>query len=131
LGDSRKTGQLICKGFCSRFTKRERERENWLEITDIDSFVRENNVNLGVIKLDVEGLESEIIRGAIESIKKYKPVLLISIYHTPEDFFHIKPFIENLNLSYNFLIRKLAPQRPLGETMLIGFVDMTTLKSFK
>jgi hypothetical protein len=76
-----------------------------------------------VIKLDVEGLESEIIRGAIESIKKYKPVLLISIYHTPEDFFHIKPFIENLNLGYNFLVRKLAPQRSFGETMLIGFVD--------
>jgi FkbM family methyltransferase len=98
-------------------------RKESIELTDIDSFVNENNVNLGVIKLDVEGMELRIIKGAIESIKKYKPVLLISIYHTPDDFFRIKPLIEDLNLGYKFLVRKLAPSRMFSETMLIGYVS--------
>jgi hypothetical protein len=93
-----------------------------IELTDIDSFVNENNVNLGVIKLDVEGMELRIMKGAIESIKKYKPVLLISIYHTPDDFFRIKPLIEDLNLGYKFFVRKIAPSRMFSETMLIGYV---------
>ncbi|MDR0522244.1 MAG: FkbM family methyltransferase, partial [Planctomycetaceae bacterium] len=82
----------------------------------------ENNVNPGCIKMDIEGLESAAIHGAAETIKKFKPVLLISIYHTPDDFFSIKPFIEDLNLGYRFLIRKLSPKRLDAETMLIGWV---------
>jgi hypothetical protein len=72
--------------------------------------------------MDIEGLESAAIHGAAETIKKFKPVLLISIYHTPDDFFSIKPFIEDLNLGYRFLIRKLSPKRLDAETMLIGWV---------
>jgi hypothetical protein len=94
-----------------------------IELTDIDSFINENNLNLGVIKLDVEGMELWVIKEAIESIKKYKPVLLISIYYTPDDFFHIKPLIEDLNLGYKFFVRKLAPSRMFSETMLIGYVN--------
>ena len=92
-----------------------------IEVTDIDSFVRENNLNLGVIKLDIEGYELEAIKGAIESIKKFKPVLLISIYHHPKDFFEIKPLLEELNLGYEFKVRKLLDNHPATETMLIGY----------
>jgi FkbM family methyltransferase len=125
LGNSNTTAHITHNSSCTsvEVVNNGTNNENSIELTNIDTFVVENNINLGVIKLDVEGLESSIINGAIESIKKYKPVLLISIYHTPEDFFHIKPFIENLNLGYNFLVRKLSPQRAFGETMLIGFVN--------
>lgn len=57
-----------------------------ITITTIDDFTNRNNLNLGLIKLDTEGFESNIIRGAKKSIEKYRPVMLISIYHTPEDF---------------------------------------------
>jgi len=93
-----------------------------IQITDIDSFVRENNVDLGLIKLDIEGYELEAIRGAIESIKKYKPILLISIYHCFKDFFEIKPLLDELDLGYKFMIRKLNNTSLTCETMLIGYI---------
>lgn len=92
-----------------------------INVTTIDNFVSKNNLNLGLIKLDVEGFESNVIKGAAESIKKYRPVMLISIYHTPQDFFEIKPFIESLNLNYKFKIKKTAPQYLLTELMLIAY----------
>lgn len=41
----------------------------------IDSFAQDLNVSL--IKIDVEGMEAEVVRGAAETIKKNRPVLYI------------------------------------------------------
>ena len=49
---------------------------------------------MGLIKVDVEGFEPEVIRGALETIKKSHPVLVLSFYHTPEEFYEIKGYIE-------------------------------------
>jgi len=94
-----------------------------IKTTSIDDFVEKNNLNPGLIKLDVEGNELEVINGALNTIKKFKPVLLISIYHHPKDFFNIKPLIENLSLNYKFQIKKLNPFSPVYETMLIAFPE--------
>jgi FkbM family methyltransferase len=88
----------------------------------IDEFVKANNLNLGLIKLDVEGAESDVIEGAIETIKRDKPLLLISIYHTAKDFFEIKPKLEALNLGYKFMIRHLM-QWEYGDYMLVCYTD--------
>lgn len=94
-----------------------------IRTTTIDKFVQENNLNLGLIKLDIEGNELNTIKGATNSIEKFKPILLISIYHTPNDFFEIKPLIENLNLGYKFLIKKLKPNDLTNEVMLISYAE--------
>lgn len=92
-----------------------------INITTIDNYVKNNNLVAGLIKLDVEGYESNVINGAIETIKKFRPVMLISIYHNPKDFFEIKPLIESLNLNYKFKIRKIAPNSLFFEMMLICY----------
>ncbi len=90
-----------------------------LELTDIDSFVKQQNINnLGIIHLDIEGFEYKAIAGAKQTIKKHKPVLLISIYHNQKDFFEIKPLIESWNLGYTFKIRKLLSD--WSEIMIIA-----------
>jgi FkbM family methyltransferase len=87
-----------------------------------DSFIKEKSIdNLGLIHLDIEGFEYNAIIGNLDVIKKYKPILLISIYHNERDFFKIKPLIESLNLGYKFKIRKLSRSR--FELMLICYVD--------
>jgi len=93
-----------------------------IELTTIDKFVSESNINPGLIKLDIEGNELEAIEGAIETIKKFKPILLISVYHHAKDFFEIKPLIENLNIGYKFMVRKIEPFHTTVETILIGWV---------
>jgi|TARA_B100001094_G_C18042013_1_gene725469 FkbM family methyltransferase len=51
------------------------------------------NKNLGFIKIDVEGHEKEVIEGAINLIKTFKPVLLVEI----EERHNKKPVIETIN----------------------------------
>ncbi len=84
----------------------------------IDKYVQENNLNVGFIKVDVEGAEQRLLKGAIETIKSQKPLLILSIYHTPNDFFEIKPLIEKLDLGYNFKISKERPWTFLADTVL-------------
>lgn len=88
--------------------------------TTIDKYVNDNNLRIGLIKSDVEGAEQSLLRGAIETIKSQKPILLISIYHSLDDFFDIKTWIESLNVGYEFTIhRTVVPHSFMSETMLL------------
>jgi len=54
--------------------------------TTLDRFVERNNVErVDFIKIDAEGAEREIIKGAKETIKKFKPRMAIAAYHLPDD----------------------------------------------
>lgn len=77
-------------------------------------------VNVGLIKVDIEGFELEFLRGARETIRRFRPALLVSMYHNPEQFFEIKPFIESLNLGYTFTVRKPLDGQALLETYLVA-----------
>ena len=91
-----------------------------VEVTTLDSFVEENGLNVGLIKVDVEGAEQLLLQGALETIRRMKPALLFSIYHNADDFFCIKPILEELGLGYRFRIRHPAIGTVLTETMLIA-----------
>ena len=73
--------------------------------------------------MDIEGNELEAIRGAEQVIRRDRPLLAISIYHRPVDFFRIKPLIESMHLGYQFMIRKLTYHDLVSEIMLLGYVD--------
>ena len=77
-----------------------------VEITTLDEFVRENKIEVGFIKVDVEGFEMEFLKGAKETICTQKPAMLLSIYHQASDYFGIKPLIESWNLGYKFKIHQ-------------------------
>lgn len=85
----------------------------------VDTLVSSYNIHPRFMKLDVEGMEYKTIAGSRETITKYKPVLCISIYHTPIDFLKIKPLIESWNLGYTFHIENHNPFDPVYEKMLI------------
>ena len=62
--------------------------------TTLDSFVENEGLDrVDFIKLDVEGAELEVLEGAAETIKKFKPKMAISVYHKPEDIIAIPKFI--------------------------------------
>lgn len=98
-------------------------RVDRIDLTSIDEFMKDKELPVGLIKLDVEGNESQVIAGAMETIRRDKPVLAISIYHTPRDFFDIKPLLEQEGLGYRFLIRKLSFHDLVTEVMLLGYAE--------
>ena len=93
-----------------------------VEIVALDDYVEKHNLDIGLIKIDIEGAEQYCLNGAIKTITKQKPTLLISIYHNPEQFYNIKPYLESLNLGYTFKIYKPAMGVILVETVLIAEV---------
>lgn len=52
-----------------------------IEIKTIDSL----GIPMNFLKMDTEGYEANILKGAAETIKKYKPIIAMSAYHRPED----------------------------------------------
>lgn len=86
----------------------------------IDDFVTKNNLEIGLIKADVEGAEKLLIEGARNTIEKQHPTLIISIYHSIDDFFTIKPLIESIYDGYDMRIfRPVLEHSFLEETLLI------------
>ena len=92
-----------------------------IEIISIDEFVSEKNLTVGLIQMDVEGYELKVLKGAARTIKLFKPVLLIEIYHNPEQFFRTKKYIQELMPDYLFEIKRLGGIRPLGKICLIAW----------
>jgi FkbM family methyltransferase len=73
-----------------------------VQTNTLDNFCIEENIKrIDVIKIDVEGHEYEVIKGALKSIEKYKPILIIEIEqrHHTEDISLIINEIKNINYS--------------------------------
>ena len=94
--------------------------EEKVSMVTLDSYVKEHNLNVGLIKTDLEGFEQKFLEGAINTIIEQKPSLMISIYHNYNDFFEIKPMLEKLGLGYKFKINKAINAGVLLETKLIA-----------
>lgn len=91
-------------------------------VVTLDDYVRENDLEIGLIKVDIEGGEQLLLRGAVETIRTQHPILLISIYHSANDFFEIKPMIEKMCGKYTFRIVKPANPAIALETILLAEV---------
>lgn len=71
----------------------------------IDDFVSRNNIpKVDFIKMDIEGAEPLALKGAINTIKKFKPKLAISIYHGMNDFVNIPAWLMELDSDYVFYV---------------------------
>ena len=90
-----------------------------IHITTIDKECGDRNV--GLIKMDIEGAEYSSIQGALETIKRDKPVLLISLYHTGKDFFEIPPVLKAAVPDYQFRFFNIEIVNPISEKILVAY----------
>jgi FkbM family methyltransferase len=94
-----------------------------VELKDLDTFAKDNKLHVGFIKTDLEGGDFDALKGMTETIRRDRPVLALSIYHNPRDFFEMKPFLENVvsDLNYKITIEKHSPERILAETVVFAY----------
>ena len=58
-------------------------------ITTLDNYVKKNNISkVDFIKCDIDGAEIEFLKGARETIQKFKPVILIEVLNENKEEFH-------------------------------------------
>lgn len=78
-----------------------------VKITTLDAYVREKNLpRVDFIKLDVEGAELDVLRGAVTTIARFKPILALSAYHKFDDFWTLTNFVKSIRHDYEFALRQ-------------------------
>ncbi len=128
LGDSEKSSRFFIDrnssggSFCADLSNRKitlddtRWKEITINTTTMDKYCEKNKIRPDFIKMDIEGAELAALKGGLNTIKKYRPQLAISIYHSHEDFINIPLFLsENLE-EYIFSIGHYTPR--ITETVL-------------
>lgn len=69
----------------------------------LQEYVGEEHVSF--IKLDIEGMELEALRGMEQIIKKDKPKMAVSVYHKEQDIWEIPLLLLEFNPDYRFYLR--------------------------
>ena len=69
----------------------------------LDKFVEENGIErVDFIKIDAEGAEREIIKGAEKTIREFKPRMAIASYHLPDDKKVIPELVLSIRNDYKY-----------------------------
>lgn len=75
------------------------------QATNINSIDNLISQKVDYIKLDIEGAEQDTIIGAKDTIKKYKPILAICIYHKAEDWYKVPQLVLDIESDYDIYLR--------------------------
>jgi len=72
-----------------------------VKITKLDSL----NIPATFIKMHLEGGELSSLAGALNTIKKYRPILAVTIYHNPDGVFKIPLYLMGCAQKYRYYMR--------------------------
>jgi FkbM family methyltransferase len=61
---------------------------------------------INFIKLDVEGAEAQVLKGARSIIERNRPTLALSLYHNPQDIWELPELLFQMCFEYNLFIRQ-------------------------
>jgi FkbM family methyltransferase len=76
-----------------------------VEVIPLDDYTEKNQLKVGLIKVDIEGVGFEALQGMTKTIQRDRPVLSLSIYHNAKEFFGMKPLLETITHKLNYKIR--------------------------
>jgi FkbM family methyltransferase len=70
----------------------------------LDQLLPHTQVDL--VKVDVEGAEAQVLKGASRTIKRCRPVLAMSLYHNPQDLWELPELLFDICPDYKFYVRQ-------------------------
>lgn len=97
----------------------EKTGDEQIRIESLDAFLAGEPITF--LKADVEGMEMPLLRGAAETIRRFRPKLAICVYHYPSDIPVISHYLKSLVPGYRFALRHHSPQ--FMETVLYAWVE--------
>lgn len=89
------------------------------ELVPLDSLTPPTRI--GLVKADLEGMGMSMLRGAVETIRRDKPVLSLSIYHNADEFLNTYAFLRGLGVPYHCKILSLCPPWENHELTLLAW----------
>jgi len=124
LSDSYEKVELYKSGSASSIIFNNNNSKTKETVTNItlDEFQKKNGIDIGLIKVDIEGYELKMLKGSLNTLRTQRPSLILSMYHSMSDFFHLKGYIESLNLGYKFKVHKPTDGLVMLETVLLAEV---------
>jgi FkbM family methyltransferase len=88
----------------------------------IDEFIKQKKLpKVDFIKLDIEGSELECLKGAKETIKKFKPRIAVCVYHKDDDLINIPTYLKELVPNYSLYLKQNLDD--ITETVLYAIVN--------
>ncbi len=92
------------------------ETDHMIDVVSIDDYLK--NGKCSYIKMDIEGAELPALKGGIQTIKRERPILAISVYHSLEDFWKIPQYLMSELKEYRYYVRHHS--LIFSETVLYG-----------
>ena len=80
----------------------------------LDSYVIKNKItDIDLIKMDIEGSELDALKGSKYILNQFKPDLIISAYHSPDQLIDIMNYLSKLETNYIIYVPKNELVHPI------------------
>ncbi len=77
------------------------------ELVPLDSLTPPTRI--GLIKADLEGMGMSMLRGAVQTIRRDRPILSLSFYHNIDEVLNTYAFVRSLGIPYQYKVLSLCP----------------------
>lgn len=121
--------KLSYKGSLEHTSFREIKKGTFLLSTTLDNILKDENRQIGLLHVDVEGLELSVLKGAEKIISKDNPVISFEQHISKEDFQLIYDYLKFHNYKI-FMINEVLQDCALDCRNFLAFPSNKALPSF-
>jgi FkbM family methyltransferase len=115
LGDRNQEGEVASGDVNPGFSVA--QESSGVKLRTLDRMVEDGSIpKVDFVKMDIEGFELAALKGAEQTLRRFRPKLAISIYHNWEDYWTILKYVDGLKLDYRFYLENYTLSD--GETIL-------------
>jgi FkbM family methyltransferase len=90
-----------------------------IQITTIDKWSEQSGLRVGFIKGDLESFEYSVLRGGAETIRRDKPKIALTVYHSGNNWREILNFCRSLVPEYAYRIKGLSYNQKYPRPVMI------------